>query len=895
MADEASASRSGAKDYRWQDQAAGTGQPAGKNAKRRRWLTVLAGLFLALAALVAVWLLLVKPPPPMPFFLAINLSEHDNRQYPTIPFAARDFERLARHFPKKKLAETKTKELLLKELAGLADNPGPVIVQIRALALAREGKVFLIPGDADPGDEATWVDARAVLDAVQACPAKHKLLVLDINHPWADPRLGVLSDRVPETLEAVVSAAKPAFHVLSPCSPGQSSLTSEVLQGSVLACYLDQGLQGAADVKKEMRISVKELFAFADARVDRWAQQNRALRQKPRLLGDGVDFVVATLNRSTPGEEQRAEPAPYPERLEKGWKGRDQWWNEEAFRRAPRLLRKLEANLLRQEKLLRGGAAQKKELETLDEELDRLNAQLKDATPHRFVPPRSLALAVSQSGVKDSPEFIDGVLDVLGRAKDAAAKKDVNAKVEEELAKKLQEPKGIEFPHQASAVVEALNRMPALKPDHLRVGVDVLEKIKPKLPYVEIVQLQRLIAFADRKDAESWHSEKMTALLQTTRAREKLIALLDREPGLLPWISADIEAADKLRQAGEDKLLWKGKSTWDDGFAKVESAKAKYEETQRAFDIVYRCRWQLDRALAELPAYLNLICNGHDFDAQAEKTWTKAAQEADRVQTLLLAPPPSGLSPEKDAPAALKVDTAGRELERHLQGLAKMLAGRVNVAKKEEKAETADQLVRLLDSALLSATTRVALAARQRELALKLHEATETQDRDDNQAGRISATPAAPRSDRDNVGLSRARMSLALLVLGKFDFKGKPLIVPAADSDLTQHEWAELETRLQRAWSNDLPKQWRGAAPGPVVDVLNRMVSPWEMERRPGTQEKDASRALQESQRGEFVQWLRRRYEAELKSVADHADDRRAGVFYTEAVRELGLRGTEPE
>ena len=78
-------------------------------------------------------------------------------------------------------------------------------------------------------------------------------------------------------------------------------------------------------------------------------------------------------------------------------------------------------------------------------------------------------------------------------------------------------------------------------------------------------------------------------------------------------------------------------------------------------------------------------------------------------------------------------------------GLAKMLANRVNLAKKEEKAETADQILRLLDSPLLSATSRVALAARQRELALKLHEATETQDRDDNQAGRITASPAAPR------------------------------------------------------------------------------------------------------------------------------------------------------
>ncbi len=892
MADEAAAPRPGAQDNRWQNQPAGAAHKPDQNARRRFWLIVLAGLFLALLAFVIIWLLLIKPPPAMPYFLSIHIGEHDNRQYPILPFTKHDGELLARHFPKKPQPETKTKELLRKELAGLADKTEPLIFTITALALAREGKIYLIPGDADPADESTWLDLREVLVAVKECPAEHKLLILELAHPLADARLGVLTDRVAETLEEVVNNEKPPFFVLCPCSAGQYALTSEILQGSVLAYYLDQGLQGNADTKKDLRITVKELFAFLEARVDRWAQQNRALRQKPRLLGNGADFVVATLNKNTPGEEKRPDLEAYPERLQKGWKTRDQWSDDEAYVRAPRLLRKLEANLMRQEKLTRGGAVQKGDVDSLDEDLARLDRQLKNAAARHPVPPRSLALALMQTGAKDNPELVDGVLDILGRAKDATAKKDANAKVEEELLKKLQEPKGIDFPQQAWAVVEALNRMPRLKADHLRVSNEALEKLKPKLHFAEIVYVQRLIAFADRKDADAWHGEKMAAVLQTVRARENLIALLDRAPGLLAWLAADIDAADKLRQTGEDKLLWKGMSMWADGLEKMLAAKAKYEESLRIFDILYRGRSQLDRAFAELPAYMNLICAWPEFDAQAEQSWIKAAEEADKAQALLIMPPTPGGPRDKDDPVAPKLDTHGRELERHLKDLDKMLAKRINRAKKEDKAEALDQLLCLLDSPLLKAPERAALMARQRELAAKLHEATEKQDQDDNEAGRIAALPDVRQ--RDNLGLTRAFMSLALLRLGKFDFKGKKIAIPVVGNS-NSRELADLETQLQASWSEVLPKQWQTARPGYVADALNRTVSPWAMERRSGAVEKDASWMLQSQLRDAFVQWLLERYEAEVRFIAGNAQDQRAGVFYAEAAQELRLRIVEPD
>ena len=896
MADEFVVPRPSATDYRWQTQPSKGAHTPDKHARRRRNLIFLAGLILAILALVIVWLRHLKPPPPLPFFLTINISEYNNRQYPIIPFATRDGDLLARHFSKKKQAVTQTKELLRKELMGLASRTEPLIVEIRSLAFWRAGKILLLPGDANPADESTWLDVVEVLEAVENCAAKHKLLILDIVHPLADPRLGIFKDRVAETLDDVINHKQPTFYVLCPCSAGQCALTSEVLQGSVLTYYLDQGLQGHADTQKDLRITVKDLFAFVEARVDRWAQQNRALRQKPRLLGNGTDFVIAWVTRNSPENIKLPDLEPYAERLQKGWKSLDQSWDKQAYRQAPRLMRKLEVNLLRQEALTRGAAVLKSDLGGLDDELERINKELLTAATIRHVPPRSLALALSQAGIKESSEFVDSVLDILCRAKDASAKKDINAKVEEELFKKLQEPKGIDFPQQAWAVVEALNRTPRLSADHLRVGNDVLWKLTPWVQHVEILNLQRLIAFASRNDVDGWHAEKMTTILQTVQAREKLIARLDQEPRLLPWLAANFEDADELRHTGEEKLLWRGMSTWMDGLEKMQSAKAKYEEGLRGFEILYRGRSQLDRAFAELPAYMKLICDWPEFDAQAERLWHKAVEAADRVQSLLSVPPAPSAAAAKAIAEAFRLDADGREIERHLQDLAKLLGKRVNLSQKEDTAESLDQILCLLDTPLVKAPDRAALMARQRKLAAKLHAATETLDRDDNQVGRrIIALPALPRWDRDSLGFTRARMSLAILQLRKFDFEGKKLAIPATESNLNSPEWADLEKRFQACWAKNLVNQWQNAQPSFSADALNRTVSPWVLRHQPGAIEMDASWIMQKQMRDAFVRWLQQRYQSEIRFAADNPDDKLASIFFTEALQELRLRGVESD
>src|SRR6202044_1932074 len=57
----------------------------------------------------------------------------------------------------------------------------PVVVSVSALALrGATGGVFLLPSDAPPDDAKTWLPLHYVLAKLQACPSRHKLLVLDL-------------------------------------------------------------------------------------------------------------------------------------------------------------------------------------------------------------------------------------------------------------------------------------------------------------------------------------------------------------------------------------------------------------------------------------------------------------------------------------------------------------------------------------------------------------------------------------------------------------------------------------------------------------------------------------------------------------------------------------------
>src|SRR5205823_385580 len=123
--------------------------------------------------------------------------------------------------------------------------------------------------------------------------------------------LNDVAARVKDDLAAVPDSRR---QVLCVCSPGQKSLGSEDLNRSVFGYYLEQGLGGWADGYnpegiRDGRVSVHELAAFLQARVDRWAVLNRSSRQTPVLLGLGEDWELVALDHGKARPEVGLAPA----------------------------------------------------------------------------------------------------------------------------------------------------------------------------------------------------------------------------------------------------------------------------------------------------------------------------------------------------------------------------------------------------------------------------------------------------------------------------------------------------------------------------------------------------------------------------------------------------------
>ena len=220
-------------------------------SRRGKKIFALSAVLLALGGAVAAWLLFVKPVQ-SPYFLTIPVSEYTSADLPANAFAEQDSDALLKHFTEndrgKKAFESQTRDRLLRELRGLEGKSDvPLVVHLRAHALWRDGKVYVLPGDADVDDPSRWLPLGEILQALSQCKSSHKLLILDLTRPLADASLGILTDDVAAHVQDVLEAEPPSFLILCACSRGQVSLVSEEERLSVFGHYLERGLRGHAD------------------------------------------------------------------------------------------------------------------------------------------------------------------------------------------------------------------------------------------------------------------------------------------------------------------------------------------------------------------------------------------------------------------------------------------------------------------------------------------------------------------------------------------------------------------------------------------------------------------------------------------------------------------------
>ncbi len=839
----------------WQGQRAAEDTKV-RTSQRRTKIIVISAMLSALAAMGIVLIRFIDLPSPPPYFLTINVAEHNYKHFPLQAFARADSEILLRHFDegKKKEATTRSKELLLNELDGLKSRGGDsLIIHLTAPALVRGDVVYLLPADAEPDNEATWLSVEHVLQAVEQCPSKNKLLILDLAHGLVDPRLGVHADRVAESLEKYLRSLDLSFFVLCPCSAWQSSLTSEVLRSSVLAYYLDQGLLGGADTDTNGTITVLELLDFVKPRVDRWARNNRGVRQEPRLFGKSADFVIVPLGKTPLEKSALSVPESYPEAFQAAWKKHDAAWDLGAFDAVPRKFLQLEANLLRDESRWRGGLSSK-------EVLDQETRNLLDEIPKLLAPPADTMRPLSVVNVKDDLTASKAIVNVFRRATDGK-------KAMGEISQILEKVKNPEYPRQVRIVADALSLIPELKQMHLIAARKALADLGGKETFIEVIYLERLAAFSDREFPETFQMASCEILWRAMRQRELSYAAAARAPELLPWVSASLEKADKNRRIAEGMLLWERPPVWPEAIRNLKSSGEAYDLVTKTVEGMQTGSASLNRALADLPIYLRVLGTGPEADPYAEQVWFKAAEKAATLQKYFAAPPDAA------GPDTARVDTVGRELRQALDELSKLLRFRVKSVENFETPAAQRKVRRLLQSPRLKAAERADLTKKLRESAKKLNEGTDKSDQ------------PAPQAEDLKSGQVLAEMSLALLVLAGIESKDPDLRLPALKDPL---KFPLREKKLHALWGTDgIVKQLREALPDRRGHALSCLVSAWD----PGARGDDLSRRWQTRLREEHTEWLRAQIDRESREAGprmrkmDETRDQAIRDFYRDALQ----------
>lgn len=870
--------------WQYPESDSSSGRPA--SSKQSRILRLLA-VMTALAGVIIgllLWIWRFVPP----FFLSITVTEY-GPHFPPISFAEQDSQALRAHFPdgREAFESQEGESRLLEELHQLtARKDDAVVVYLCAYGLCRDNDVYILPAKAkaDADVSSTKLSLREVLKLLVDCRVPHKLLILDIMRPLAEPRLGILSNPVAERTQAILkeweaSVDRP-FFVLCPCAREQVSLVSEELAMSVFGYYLCMGLSGRADGwnprgKRDQRVSVQELADFVTYHVDHWADENRGCRQTPMLFGKAKDFpLVAGAN---PASLPVLEPAP--KLLSAAWETRDEWWEEERYRLAPRSFRQLEGELLRADQRWRAGIPWGRIQADLDRALEKakkqfeyeeeLVAQAQKKGPAWRYP------ALAAQNLQADAAIAKAVRELLVQLETSASKD--KEKLRQDGEKKIVESfKDKAAPQLAWTVFCVALDDGNLNPEKIDLFLKLIKSIPGSLDpsLAEIDFLEKLGKL--QPDGEGkWPTEAARQGLFVVRERGKTIAALRADPRVLPWVAKSLEAAALKGREGE-KLLFEG------GLERATQVASVLENTEQEYSAIHASIREIaqalntyEEALAGLPGFVPYWVHRPKLDSEDLTSWREAIRSAQKLGERFDRRLREGISSLDE----LRNETT--ELSQLKKRLRKSLDGLEDLerpfrpdrlGKLQERAKGGDfqdylEMEALLESPRLSAEERTELNQARRLLGQRL--ADKTKDRDEkeyqdeerkrppvNSARSLSSVSEADR------GRWRARLAIDLLQLAGV----------AAARDLDK-DWNEkppgpaLGEQLRKVWAEDLPKQWehsnpmsRSIKPAELLqaDRLSRAFHPFDL--CPFENSNDfsnpASRLLQKKTL-EFQDWLR--------------------------------------
>jgi hypothetical protein len=869
---------------------------------------VVLATMLALAGALIGFLLYIRPYRP-PAFLSLPITEYRDRRYPPNDFAQQDGEALLQRFHAEgnRLAfNSQEGDLLQQEIRELSERKEKALVlHLSSLAICREGKVYLLPANADADRPETWLPLDTVLEALRSCPTPRKLLILDVMKPVADPRIGILHEEVADRVEQTIRGMQDCpFWVFCACSPGQVSLVSEDLHRSIFGYYLEQGLRGRADNagptgKTDGRITVRELASYVTGRVDRWANANRGMRQTPLLLGAGDDFELAIAEKTTEAPLEET-PEDYPSMLKEGWTLRDGWSQDGGLRAAPGIFRNLDSTLLWAERRWRGGFGLNRVRENPATNWSRSQQQMDKARSGEKPRSRSLLLAVTAA--KQAPDentlfdlrHLAALAEKARKEKDpASAKQALDANVAPFLKKLEKQPLTVA----EAAYLVALGDP---QPDKVRFLAELVRTVQPKPQFAETAHLQQLAEI----DPKKWPADSRSVhlLLQITRERERANSC---DPEILPWVTSRLQTVSELQKKGATLLFQGDPSVLGQAEEKLQEAEHGLSACHLALDELQEARRLIEQGMEFLPAdaaYLALQPGTDDGDENAWQEAVRACREL--FEMLAPADLPINADVKRTAdPLVLHQEALRRNtsiLRDRLQRLgvpfteSNAISLQTLSDKPDASPATLLKMDALLTTPLLTCKQRTNVWKAARTLSRQLQARMETADADtehpplpvpaydDNERSRLYSLERAR-------GARRTRLLLGLMRLGGMD---KPdLEEEAARLELNANDtaWDSLGNKLRDVWSREIPDRIQDLMNRknlPKADALNRISPPFEAP--PGARSRenqsDPAAELRRKQERKAWTWLGRQYQEEAESYRNAPA---TAAFYRQAADEF--------
>lgn len=822
----------------WRGRPVGAAAEGAAASTRRRNIVILAAVILLIAGAIIALLLSIQPIKE-PYFVGLWIYQIDDPLIPINPWAAADRQVIQdMGWPEKNAFSRQERKLLLQELEGLeprVDRPLAVYLSIHAV-VDQSGEVFVLPGNAKLAEPSTWIRLEGVLGSMRDCKAGHKLLILDLCQPFAEPRLGLLRTDVMDRAQPLIERSveeDPHLLVLTSCSPGQSPHVLEDMGRTAFGYYLEQGLNGAADgyndkQRRDSRISVQELAAFVTARVDRWSRKNRLEAQTPRLSGKD-DFILIRSHGGTRLEEP-PEAMKYPEWFVRDWDLLEEWRANPEYRTSVKAYRRLESALLGAERRYRGGLDADKPPTDLTDPLSDFERERNQRRQEvDAAPPRSLAEALRRvrKAREEAAKAKDVPKDAAKPSPSVPADLDDKLRALEELHAKIKAIEKRDEKEEARLTVDRDAILKSCEGFAVDLAHAIFERIgetsRPRLDQVQlwnelIIQAWRrtpertpphfdqfdMLTRLAQVSKEYWQSE--AARLAFRAAREKA-ETAGCDSKTLAWVRDSLTAAAAAQQTAE-QLIIDGEAEARAGAAKrFDEAYQGYSRANRQIRIVQAAKHRSEEAMARLPGLGVHV----EQDSGKLRDWQATAQAAKRLRKLLETPP--AREGPKLANALRELEDATTPVENGLNRLTPRLD-------RERLRGMMDQAVRLSIpswaelNALLSGPGPDAIPRKEvwdasRRLSGRLFQQTLTEDNRDDDAHQPTPAPGVSAKSQGEAAarahaVARARLSAALLDLD--DLANTKELLDAIDRAEAGDAKAleDVSQRLKAAWQDHL-------------------------------------------------------------------------------------------